>query len=150
MQVCIVCPTGALVYSFKSRLPELEGVENIRVDTIQGVLAYKRPGADGRVQFAPPSALRRIDLFLVDEASQYGDREWQDFFSSIREQPHSPFVAVVGDFQQLQPLGGGGWCQASCQCMEQAALRTVYRSTDEAHLLFLNRIREEQPCREVP
>ena len=144
-----MCPTGALVYSFQSRLPDTEGVENIRVDTIHGVLAYKCPGADGRVQFAPPSALRRIDLFLVDEASQYDDREWMNFFTSIREQPHAAYVALVGDFQQLQPLDGGGFCQESCKCMDQALLRTVYRSTDEEHLVFLNRMRESQPTRAV-
>ena len=149
MQVRIVCPTGALVYSFKSRLPDTPGVENIRVDTIHGVLAYKRPGADGRVQFAPPSALRRIDLFLVDEASQYDDREWENFWKSILEQPHAPFVCVVGDFQQLQPLQGGGFCRRTCACMQQALLSTVYRSTDEEHLVFLNRIRETQPTRDV-
>ena len=101
VQALIVCPTGALVYSFKSRLPDTEGAENIRVDTIHGVLAYQCPGADGRVQFAPPSALRRIDLFLVDEASEYDDSEWMNFFTSIREQPHAAYVAVVGDMQQL-------------------------------------------------
>ena len=135
-----MCPTGALVYAFKSRIPDVAGVENIRVDTIHGVLGYKRPGVDGRVQFAPPSALRKIDLFLVDEGSQYDDREWGDFFTSVREQPHSLFVLVVADFQQLQPLGGGGLCHQTCQCMDRAVLKTVYRSTDPEHLVFLKTV----------
>ena len=43
------------------------------MDTIQGVLKYQRPGADGKVRWAPPTALRRIDLILLDEGSQYED-----------------------------------------------------------------------------
>ena len=31
--VLLVCPTGQLVHSFKSQLPEVDGVENIRIDT---------------------------------------------------------------------------------------------------------------------
>ena len=57
--VLIVCPTGQLVHSFKSQLPEVDGIENVQVDTIHGVLRYKRRGADGKVSWAPPSALRR-------------------------------------------------------------------------------------------
>ena len=56
--VLIVCPTGTNVYVFKSQLPEFNGVEKISCDTIQGVLKYKRPGADSQVAWAPPSALR--------------------------------------------------------------------------------------------
>ena len=70
MQVLIVCPTGNLVHQYKSKLPDRDGIENIRVDTIQGVLNYKRPGADSKVTWSPPSALRRIDLILFDEGSQ--------------------------------------------------------------------------------
>ena len=46
IRVLIVCPTGQLVHSFKSQVPELDGVENIQIDTIHGVLRYKRPGAN--------------------------------------------------------------------------------------------------------
>ena len=68
LNVLIVCPTGTNVYVFKSQLPEFDGVEKIAVDTIQGVLKYKRPGADSKVTWAPPSALRQIDVLLCDEA----------------------------------------------------------------------------------
>jgi len=145
--VCIVCPTGVLVHSFKAKLPEKDGIENIRVDTIQGILNYKRPGADAKVRWSPPSALRRIDLILVDEASQYEDREWQRFFTVIQEQPHKPFVMTVADFQQLQPIVSGALCRQHCECMQKVVLDTVYRSSDEPHLLFLNRIRLKQPDR---
>ena len=82
MEVLIICPTGYLVHQYKSRLPDREGVERIRVDTIQGVLNYKRKGKDSKVTWTPPSALRKIDLILADEGSQYEDQEWQRLFSS--------------------------------------------------------------------
>ena len=147
LRVLIVCPTGLLVHMYKASLPEFDGVENIGVDTIQGVLKYKRPGPDGKIRWAPPSALRRIDVLLVDEASQYDDREWTRFFVSIREQPHKPFTAVVADFAQLQPVVSGGLCRRFCEGQDTVTLDTVYRSTDKEHLLFCNRIRERQPTR---
>lgn len=144
MMVLIICPTGFLVHQYKSKLPDRDGIENIRVDTLQGVLNYKRTGSDSKVTWAPPSALRRIDLILLDEGSQYEDREWSRFYSSVKEQPHLPYVVTVADFQQLQPVVSGGLCQRFCEKMETVELKTVYRSTDEAHLVFLNRIRVQQ------
>ena len=156
----IVCPTGTNVYGFKSQLPDFDGVERVSVDTIQGVLKYKRPGADSQVAWAPPSALRRIDVLLCDEASQYEDVDWSRFFISVREQPHKPYTVVVADFQQLQPVSSGGLCRKHCTGINaegvkvangmgnKVTLKTVYRTSDEAHLLFLNRIREQQPDRD--
>lgn len=147
--VLIICPTGFLVYSYKARLPHVAGVENIRVDTVQGVLNYKRPGADSKVKWAPPSALRRIELILIDEASQYEDREWERLFTSIQEQPHKPYTGVVADFQQLQPIVRGGFCRQCCEAMACREMDMVYRSTDEAHLIFQNSIRADQPNRQM-
>ena len=76
LRVLIVCPTGTKVYNFKSQIPEFAGADLIGADTIQGVLKYKRPGQDSKVSFSPPSALRRIDVLLCDEASQFADAEW--------------------------------------------------------------------------
>ena len=149
LRVLIVCPTGQLVHAFKAMLPDVDGIENIQIDTIQGVLKYKRPGKDGKVKWSPPSALRRIDLILSDEGSQYDDTEWERFYTSIREQPHSPYSVVVSDFQQLQPVVSGGLCKQFCECMETVTLDTVYRSSDEEHLLFQNRVRYEQPSKAV-
>ena len=149
INVLIVCPTGYLVHKYKALLPEMDGIENIRVDTIQGVLKYKRKGADGKVRWAPPSALRKIDLILCDEASQYEDQEWSRLFSCIKEQPHMPFMAVAADFKQLTPVISGGMCERFTKCMRTVRLKTVYRSTDSEHLVFLNRIRSKQPDREV-
>ena len=101
------------------------GVENIRVDTIQGVLAYKRPGPDGRVQFSPPSALRRIDLFLVDEASQYGDQEWQDFF----------FFEYSGA-ASLTVRGGRGRLSAVAAAGRWGSLSGVLQETRDSEILF--------------
>ena len=147
VSVLIICPTGMLVHKYKAMLPDIDGVENIRVDTIQGVLKYKRPGPDGQVRWSPPSALRKIDLILLDEASQYEDREWDRLFTCIREQPHKPFTVPAADFQQLQPVVEGGSCEHFCKQMPSVRLRTVYRSTDPEHLVFLNRIRSLQPDR---
>jgi hypothetical protein len=147
MRVLIVCPTGTLVHFFKSQLPEVDGVEMIQIDTIHGVLLYKRPGADGKVTWSPPSVLRRMELILIDEGSQYDDREWQRLFTSILEQPHKPLVVGVADFQQLQPVVSGGLCKKTLEICERITLQTVYRSTDKEHLLFQNRIRFQQPSR---
>ena len=115
MRVLIVCPTGQLVHAFKSMLPEVDGVELIQVDTMHGVLKYKRPTEDKKVQHAGASALRRIDLILVDEASQYDDDEWRAFYQQVREQPHLPYTVVVADFRQLQPVKSGGLCKHVCE-----------------------------------
>ena len=156
--VVIVCPTGQLVHSFKSQLPEADHVENIRVDTIHGVLNYKRPDKDGKVRWSPPSALRKIDLILVDEGSQYADTEFERFFKILCEQPHSPFCMIVADFQQLSPVRMGervtyahepSFCQRLCRCCPSVTLDTVYRSQDPEHLLFLNHIRENQPTTDM-
>ncbi len=148
MEVLIICPTGYLVRQYKSRLPDREGVEHIRVDTIHGVLNYKRKGADSKVVWTPPSALRKIDLILCDEGSQYENQEWERLFSVIREQPHRPFTGLVADFKQLQPVVSGGTCEFHCQRMQTVELKTVYRTADSEHLIFLNTIREKQPSRE--
>ena len=149
LRVLIACPTGQLVHSFKSQLPDVEGIENVQVDTIHGVLRYKRPGADEKVQWAPPSALRRIDVILVDEASQYDNLEWKRFAQAVSEQPHLPYVVAVADFQQLQPVVSGGLCQEMLHRWPRIDLDTVYRTSDPDQLLFLNRIRERQPSRQA-
>ena len=147
VKVLIICPTGVLVHSFKSKLPDMEGVDKISVDTIQGVLNYKRPGADSKVAWCPPSALRQYEVILLDEGSQYEDLEWNRLFTCIKEQPHAPFLVLVADFQQIGTVSGGQSCRKFCECMATIVLDTVYRSADEEHLLFLNRIRDAQPDR---
>ena len=55
----------------------------------------------------------------------------------------------IADFKQLQPMGGGGLCRQFCECMPLVELKTVYRTTEDAQKLFLNRIRDKQPDRAV-
>ena len=147
MKVTIICPTGTLVHAYKSLLPHCDGIENVSVDTIHGVLKYKRPGADEKVVWAPPSALRSKDLILIDEGSQYDDQEMQRLFQSIQEQPHKPFTCIVADMQQLQPMVSGVFVRALVATLQSISLETVYRSKDGVHLEFLNRIRWKQPSR---
>lgn len=143
--VLIVCPTGFLVYQYKAKLPDVPGAENIHVDTIQGVLKYKRGGSDSNVRWTPPSILKRFPVMLFDEGSQYEDLEWNRTYTGVRELAHSPMCIVVADFQQLQPVNEGGSCQKFCESMQCVELKTVYRTADNAHLLFQNLIREDQP-----
>ena len=58
IRVLIICPTGANVFNFKSRIPE-DMLENIRVDTLHGVLGYKR-GTDNNRVWCPPSQRRWV------------------------------------------------------------------------------------------
>ena len=125
----------------------MDGIENVQVDTIHGVLRYKRQCPDGKVQWAPPSALRRNDLTLVDEASQYDNKESKRFTQSVAKQPHLSYVVGVADFQQLQPVVSGGLCQKMLSDWPRIELDTVYRTSDPGQLLFLNRIWEGQPAR---
>jgi hypothetical protein len=66
------------------------------------------------------------------------------------EQPHRPFAGVVADFSQLPPVTSGGVCQTFCESMTNfVELKTIFRSEDPAHLLFLNRIRANQPRKKI-
>ena len=124
----IVCPTGALVCSLKEWLPDFDGVDRIHVDTIHSVLKYKRD-RDNKVDFVPPSGFRKYEAVFCDEASQYDDLEWSRLFKTVKEQPHSPYVVVVADFQQLRPMSNGSTCKQFCEVMESIELVTSYRST---------------------
>ena len=57
-------------------------------------------------------------------------------------------MAVVADFKQLNPIVSGENVRSYCASWPTVVLETVYRSTDEEHLLFLNRIRQKQPTRD--
>ena len=145
LTVVIICPTGALVTALKLLLPEFDGVDRIHVDTIHGILKYTRAKDRAIASWSPPSAFRQYEVIFADESSQYDDREWLRLFQTIREQPHLPFTVVVADFQQLQPISGGGLCKRFCDGLtQQVELKTVYRTDDPQHLVFQNRIRETQ------
>ena len=74
-RVLIVCPTGQPAQSFKFQLSEVDGTENVQVGSVNGALRHKCEWPDENAQRAPPSALRRIDFMLVDEASQCENQE---------------------------------------------------------------------------
>ena len=101
--------------------------------------------------------LRKFDLVLMDEASQYVDREFSRYIVCTTEQPHKPFQVVVADFSQLQPFSKSSpsdakdisLCHHYCKHFPlRVDMKTVYRTSDPEHLLFLNRIRLKQPSRE--
>ena len=94
-------------------------------------------------------ALRRIDLILVDEASKNDNKERKLLAQSVAAQPHLPYVVAAADFKQLQRVVSGGLCQKMLSDWPCFALDTAYRTSDPEHLLFLNRIREEQPGRQT-
>ena len=114
---------------------------------LEDVVPCQRPGPRGRIRWGPPSA-RSTELFLCDEASQYGVLEWWRFYQSVKEQPQRPFTVVFADFQQLQPLGDRSLCWPQGQRVQQVESTMRYRSTDRDLLLFLGRLRERQPTRQ--
>ena len=128
LTVLVVCPTGALVTTLKLQLPEMDGIDRIHIDTVHAVLKYKRP-TEKAVTWTPPSAFRKYEVVLCDEASQYDDREWERLYATIREQPHSPYCVVVADFQQLQPVSG----------VSLSALLRVYAHDSASHCVSHHR-----------
>ena len=86
----------------------MDGIENIRVDTMHGVLQYQRPGADKKVRWCPPSALRRIDLILIDEASQFEDLEWMRFYQCMRSVCKVDIQVVIPPFLPIPPYKPDG------------------------------------------
>ena len=106
-------------------------------------------GTDEKVQWAPPSALRRFDVILVDESSHYDNQEWKRLAQAVSEQPHLPYLATVADFQQLQPNVSGGLREKIMAHWPRITLDTVCRNKDPQQLLFLNRIRGRQPTRQA-
>jgi len=98
--------------------------------------------------YAPPSRLRRYDLFLIDEASQIDNPVAQRLRIALSELPHRPLVVVAGDYRQLQPIEGGGEMARWCMEMEHFNLTVVHRTDDPALLSFLQTIRRDQPTRQ--
>ena len=98
-KVLIGCPTGALVTTYRERLPTLE---SIVVETIHSAFAIRRK-ADAATHDAP-SRLRNFDLFIIDEVSQVPDDVFKLLLMSVLEMPHKPYMCLAGDFSQLQPV----------------------------------------------
>ena len=143
-RVMILCPTGALVHSYRDRLPVHE---NIQVETLHSGFRIGRD-VDLEVGYAPPSRLRHFDVFLLDEGSQVEDHVTRKVMMGLLELPQEPTLVVAADFQQLNPVKGGGLMKAwvsdpgSFQCID---LETIFRTEDNRLLSFLSTIRERQP-----
>ena len=136
-------PTGSLVAAFRQRLSD---GPRLRIETLHAGLKIYRP-EDTVVQWCAPSHLREVDVFFMDEVSQIPDDVWVKVVAALQELPHKPLVSVSGDFQQLSPIGGGGVVERAVREFPRIELETVYRTTDQQHLEFLNHIREQQPSK---
>jgi len=139
-----MCPTGTLVHAYRERLPTHP---NIVIETIHSAIVYVRVG-DEVVKYAPPTRLRRFDLFLIDEASQIEDPVAIRLQMALSELPHDHTLVVAADYRQLQPIAGGGevlrWCLKG---MDPFYLTEVHRTNDPQLLSFLQTIRKDQPSR---
>ena len=101
VNVLIVCPTGSVMQNIKSKLSDMEGVERIRVETLQGVLNHQSFDLDDKATPASLSLLDKCDLILMDEGAQYADEVWDCFRRSVQAEPHMPFLVIGADFQQI-------------------------------------------------
>ena len=144
--VLILCPTGSLVHSYKDRLPD---VDNIVVETLHSGFAIYRGADEASARYSPPTRLRRYDLFLVDEGSQIEDHVAKKVYMGIKELAQKPFVCIAADFQQLNPIAGGGFMRALCADIPCVELKTIYRTSDPELLSFLSIVRKEQPAKSL-
>ncbi|CAE7381940.1 pif1 [Symbiodinium microadriaticum] len=105
--------------------------------------------------YIPPGRLRNYDLIILDEVSQIDSPVWRKLQTALAELHPSPYIVLVGDFQQLQPIVGQPRLHQNLQeQILQGAVTCVRlrqheaaRSTDPAMLDFLNRARQSQPTR---
>jgi len=141
LYVLILCPTGALVHSYKDRLPT---TPHITVETIQSGFAIYR-NYDKVVDYSPPTRLRRYDLIILDEASQIDDAITTMLFVGIGELPQLPYVVVAADFFQLNPVAGGMAMRRVVANYPIIELTTIFRTKDPILLQFLKMIRTTQP-----
>jgi hypothetical protein len=141
-RVLICCPTGALVHSYKERLPP---TDQIIVETLHSGFAIARK-ADAQT-YAPPGRLRRYDLIFIDEASQIGDAIFDCLWCGVRELPQKPFVVVGADYQQVAPVEGGEYGEYLCERIHTIELSVVHRTDDPELLTFLSIARVKQPTR---
>ena len=143
MRVLILCPTGALVHRYRERFPD---TDKIVVETIHSSFQIYRE-QDKMVQYSPPTRLRQFDLILLDEASQVEDHIAEKLMLGLAELPQKPFVVFTADFQQLNPVQGGGKMRGICGALPQKVLTRVYRTDDEFLRDFCSIVRLRQPTK---
>ena len=143
MRVLILCPTGALVHRYRERFPD---TDKIVVETIHSSFQIYRE-QDKVVQYSPPTRLRQFDLILLDEASQVEDHIAEKLMLGLAELPQKPFVVFTADFQQLNPVQGGGKMRGICAALPQKVLTRVFRTDDEVLRDFCSIVRLRQPTK---
>ena len=149
-KVLIACPIGALVDTYRQRLPPNENI------TIETVHASHRITRRADEVYNPPGRLRVYDLIIYEEVSQLQDDVWTKVRTAITELNPHPFVMFVGDFQQLQPAFGDPTLKTTLHAMVAAGtLRHIVlqqhalaRSNDPRLLDFLEVVRTRQPKKE--
>ena len=139
----MMCPTGTLVHAYHERLP---ADENVTIETIHSAMVIVREN-DEVVMYAPPSRLRRYDVFLIDEGSQIEDQVAVRLRIALSELPHRFVLVVAADYRQLQPIAGGSAMLSWCREMKPHYLTEVHRTKDPALLDFLQLVRVDQPTR---
>jgi hypothetical protein len=148
-KVLIACPTGALVATYRERLPPHE---EVFVETVHGSFRITR---DADAQYVPPGRLRHFDLIVFDETSQLDNDVWDKVRTALAELSPGPYTIFVGDFQQLQPVTGvSSLQQILLESVQRGALRHIAlqqhefaRSKDPKLLDFLAVVRQHQPSR---
>ena len=129
---------------YRDRLPV---TDSIVAETIHSGFAIYRE-ADKDVEYAPPSRLRRYDLFLIDEASQIDDAVARKLFMAILELPQKPFTVISADFQQLNPMAGGELVRRLVDRLPCQELKTIHRTKDPVLRDFSMRVRFTQPMKQ--
>ena len=148
-RVLIACPIGALVDTYRERLPPHH---NIVIETVHASFKITRRADQ---QYVPPGRLRTFDLIIFDEASQLQADVWEQIKVACGELVPGPFICIVGDFQQLQPVDKDTQLyddvmrQVNAGVMQHVELlpHLNARSTDDTLLQFLHVVRTEQPSK---
>ena len=63
-------------------------------------------GNDKVVEYAPPSRLRKVDVFLIDESSQIEEDTARILAKAFGELPQKYALGIAADYQQLQSVKG--------------------------------------------
>ena len=126
--------------------------ENLVMETIHSAFHITR---EADAPYIPPGRLRKFDLIIFDEVSQIDTSTWAKLKIALAELTPTPYVVFVGDFQQLQPVGGISKLQEDLLRQKGKDVMTIElkhheaaRSTDPEMLAFLEKIRVKQPSRE--
>ena len=87
------------------------------------------------------------NAILLDECSQIDNNLAKKVVYALDELPQKPFVGIATDYQQIQPVGRGGYLAQCCLKLPTITLNTIYRTDDKDLLAFQNLVRDAQPER---